>query len=111
MQEQKARGHGLKNTRTRTHTLLGEGVRQKNAALTQRLESLAREQGAAWSDQCFGLVVQGLSAELKLVSTLFELILAQGVPMGFNFALALISFCGQAATVATADNLPDHLDD
>jgi len=93
------------------HTLLGECVRQKDAALTQRVQRLARDKGVGFSDQSYGLLVKGLSGEQELVSTLFEQTLAQGVPIASNFALALISFCGQTGNVAMADKLYEHLQD
>ena len=41
------------------HTLLGECARQKDAALTQRVQRLARDQGVGFSDRSYGTQCQG----------------------------------------------------
>ena len=63
------------------HTLLGACVRQKDAALTQRVQRLARDQGVGFSDQSYGPLVKGLSGEQELVSTPFRADARAGRPI------------------------------
>jgi len=91
------------------HSLLTECARQRDTALTQRVERLAREHGIKFSDQTYGLLVKGLSSDPALVSMLFDQALAQRVEMTPEFALAMISHCCQTANVVMADRLYGHL--
>jgi len=102
-------GSGVALTEELVRMLLVECARQKDVALTQRVEKLARENDVAFSDQTYGLLVKGLSGDPASVTALVDQALAQRGDVTSDFALAIISFCGQTANVAMADQLYEHL--
>jgi len=102
---------GVQITEEMVQTLLAECVRQKDTALAQRVERLAREHGIALSDQTYALLVKSLSKDATLVSKFLEEALAHCAEIGPDFSLAILSFCSQTRNVAMADKLYENLQD
>merc|ERR1719171_2178838 len=91
------------------HMLLAECARQSDSSLTQRVEKLAREHDVTFSDQSYGLLVKAYSGDPSRVSALLDELLARGVEVTPDFALAVIGVCSQTADVAMADKIYEHL--
>jgi len=85
--------------------MLSECVRQKDTQLTNRVERLCRDQGVAFTDTTYSLLVRALAHEPSRVHTLFEEILHSEVEWSSELALALLNFCTQTANVGIADQL------
>merc|ERR1719375_1519878 len=91
------------------YLLLAECARQSDSSLTQRVEKLAREHDVTFSDQSYGLLVKAYSGDPSRVSVLLDELLARGVEVTPDFALAVIGVCSQTADVAMADKIYEHL--
>ena len=91
------------------HMLLAECARQSDSSLTQRLEKLAREHDVTFADQSYGLLVKAYSGDPSRVSALLDVLLARGIEVTPDFALAVIGVCSQIAEVAMADKIYEHL--
>merc|ERR1719230_1103788 len=100
---------GVQITEEVVQTLLAECVRQKDTALAQRVERLARENGVALSDQTYAMLVKSMSGDPALVSKLFNETLARCGEVGPDFALAILAFCSQTKNIGMADKLYEHL--
>merc|ERR1719161_3200484 len=102
---------GMPLTEEIVHMLLAECARQTDTSLTQRVEELARKHGVIFSDQSYGLLVRGYAGDPSRVNALLNELLARGVGVTPDFALAVISVCSQTADVAMADKIYEHLKD
>jgi len=91
------------------HMLLVESARQNDTSLTQHVEKLAREHGVTFSDQTYGLLVKGYSGDPSRVSILLDELLARGVDVTSDFALAVIGICSRTKNVAMADKIYENL--
>jgi len=102
---------GMPLTEGIVHMLLTECARQTDTSLTQRVEEFAHKHGVTFSDQSYGLLVRGYSGDPSRVNALLNELLARGVGVTPDFALAVISVCSQTADVAMADKIYEHLKD
>eukprot|EP00449_Zooxanthella_nutricula_P055790 CAMPEP_0198572264 /NCGR_PEP_ID=MMETSP1462-20131121/111593_1 /TAXON_ID=1333877 /ORGANISM="Brandtodinium nutriculum, Strain RCC3387" /LENGTH=434 /DNA_ID=CAMNT_0044303415 /DNA_START=102 /DNA_END=1403 /DNA_ORIENTATION=- len=90
-------------------TMLSECVRRKDTALTAKVEQLVRARGHTLSDATYTLLVKSASGEPERVRRLFNEVKASGPAVSPDFALALLSFCGQTQSGALADELLEHM--
>merc|ERR1719421_2283771 len=102
---------GMLLTEEIVHLLLAECARQTDTLLTQRVEELARKHGVTFSDQSYGLLVRAYAGDPSRVNALLNELLARGVGVTPELALAVISVCSQTADVAMADKIYEHLTD
>merc|ERR1719379_3200637 len=91
------------------YLLLAECARQSDSSLMRRVEKLAREHDVTFSDQSYGLLVKAYSGDPSRVSALLDELLARGVDVTPDFALAVIGVCSRTADVAMADKIYEHL--
>jgi pentatricopeptide repeat protein len=85
--------------------MLNECVRQRDVVLTQRVESLARKQGAPLSDMTYTLLIKAFSADGSRVRALLDEISVRKQECSADLALAVIGYCSHTKDVALVDRL------
>merc|ERR1712100_601116 len=88
--------------------MLHECVRQRDAALSQSVEGLARQRDVPLSDMTYTLLIKGYNSDGSKVHTLLDEICARKQECSSDLALAIMSFCSQTRDVVLADRLYQH---
>jgi len=91
------------------NSMLLECVRQKDAALTQKVEKFAREQGVRFTDTTYSLLIRGVVSEPARVQALFDEVVQKGLEMTPEFVNSVLSCCAQTSNVTLADRLYSHM--
>lgn len=100
---------GVPITEEVVSVMLTECIRQKDLALTQKVQHLATEQKIVFSDSMYALLIKGAGNDTTRVQAVFDEVVAKKVEVTADFALAVINFCAQTSSIQMADRLYEHM--